>query len=65
MPISQLTKEKKEALEKESEKIKAQIDELQKLTTQNIWLKELNELEIAWNTHKQIVEYDIENDGKK
>ena len=65
MPISQLTKEKKEALEKESEKIKAQIDELQKITPQNIWLKELNELEIAWNTHKQIVENDIENDGKK
>lgn len=57
MPISQLTKEKKEKLEKEAEKLKMEIEKLKKTPIYKIWMNELEELEEEWNKYqKEILE---------
>lgn len=64
MPISQLTMEKKEALEKEVKILKDKIDNLKDMSIVTIWENELNELLIEWNKHKIMIEEDYENDLK-
>jgi DNA topoisomerase-2 len=64
MPISQLTMEKKENLEKEVAVLKNKIDELKDMSIIKIWENELNELLVEWNKHKQMIEEDYINDLK-
>ena len=64
MPISQLTMEKKEALEKEVKLLKDKIDNLKDMSIVSIWENELNDLLIEWNKHKIMIEEDYENDLK-
>ena len=69
MPIHQLTYEKKQALEKEAEKLNLMINELKKKQIHNIWEEELNEVEKSWENHlkeiKQIYEEDLNEISKK
>ena len=64
MPISQLTLEKKENLEKEVGKLEIKINELKEISILKIWENELNELLIEWNNHKEMIEEDYMNDLK-
>jgi len=64
MPISQLTLEKKENLEKEVEKLEIKIKELKEMSIIKIWENELQELLIEWNNHKEMIEEDYMNDLK-
>jgi DNA topoisomerase-2 len=64
MPISQLTLEKKENLEKEVEKLEIKINELKEMSIIKIWENELQELLIEWNKHKEMIEEDYNNDLK-
>lgn len=62
MPMSQLTYEKKNQLEKEVENLRIKIEELKNKSIQQIWLDELNELMTEWIKHKTLIEEDYEND---
>ena len=62
MPISKLTLEKKENLEKEVAKLKNKIDELKEMSIIKIWQNELEELLAEWNNHKAFIEEDYLND---
>jgi DNA gyrase/topoisomerase IV subunit B len=62
MPISQLTYEKKQSLEKEANKLDMEIKALRAKPVQHIWMEELNELNAAWETHKSEVEAEYEAD---
>ena len=62
MPISQLTFEKKQALEKEAHKLDTEIRALRAKPVQHIWKEELEELSAAWEAHKSVIEADIEAD---
>lgn len=62
MPIYQLTKEKKEALEKEAEDLKAKMEGLQATPIQHIWKKELEELKAEWEGFHRTVLEDYEAD---
>jgi DNA topoisomerase-2 len=64
MPISQLTIEKKENLEKEVEKLKNSIDNLKQTSIMDIWENELKVLLDEWIKHKQDILEDYENDLK-
>jgi DNA topoisomerase-2 len=64
MPISQLTLEKKENLEKEVLKLKNKINELKDMSIIKIWETELQELLTEWNNHKKTIEEDYMNDLK-
>ena len=64
MPISQLTTEKKENLEKEVAKLKLEIDELKETSIIDIWEKELKLLLDEWIKHKNDILEDYENDLK-
>ena len=64
MPISQLTMEKKEILEKEVKLLKDKIDNLKDMSIVSIWENELNELLVEWNKHKMMIVEDYENDLK-
>ena len=64
MPISQLTLEKKENLEKEVGKLQIKINELKDMSIIKIWENELELLLIEWNSHKQTIEDDYMNDLK-
>jgi len=64
MPISQLTLEKKENLEKEVGKLEIKINELKDMSIIKIWEIELQELLIEWNSHKENIEEDYMNDLK-
>jgi hypothetical protein len=58
MPISQLTFEKKQALEKEADKLNQEIRALRAKPVQRIWLEELTELSAAWDEFKHASEAD-------
>jgi DNA topoisomerase-2 len=62
LPISQLTKERKETLEKEALKIKEEIDILKAKKPQDIWFKELDDLEKQWILYKDSVDDDYKKD---
>ena len=64
MPISQLTLEKKENLEKDVIKLKTKIDNLKDMSITKIWELELKELLIEWDNHKKFIEDDYLNDLK-
>jgi len=64
MPISQLTLEKKENLEKDVIKLKTKIDNLKDMSITKIWELELKELLIEWDNHKKLIEDDYLNDLK-
>jgi DNA topoisomerase-2 len=64
MPISQLTLEKKENLEKDVIKLKTKIDNLKDMSITKIWELELKELLIEWDNHKKTIEDDYLNDLK-
>jgi DNA topoisomerase-2 len=64
MPISQLTNEKKEHLEKEVAKLKLDIDELKDTSIIDIWENELKLLLEEWIKHKNDILEDYENDSK-
>ena len=63
MPISQLTMDRKNILEKEVNELKNKLDILKKTNIQNIWLSELEELNIKWLDHKNKIENDYINDN--
>lgn len=67
MPISQLTFEKKQALEKEANKLKQLIVDLRSKPIQRIWNEELDELNNVWQQHYDtiIAEYDADRSGVK
>ena len=62
LPISQLTLEKKENLEKDVINLKTKIDNLTEMSIIEIWELELNELLIEWFNHKKEIEDDYIND---
>lgn len=62
MPISQLTTEKKEELEKEVAKLKNEIEELKNTSIINIWENELKILLNEWHKHKTEILEDYAND---
>lgn len=62
MPMSQLTYEKKNQLEKEVEDLRTKIEALKNKSIQQIWLDELNELMTEWLNHKTLIQEDYEND---
>ena len=64
MPIHQLTFEKKQALEKEANSIKMQIEELKAKPLQKIWYDELQEFKAAWLEHKALIEDEYDADRK-
>lgn len=66
MPISQLTYEKKTALEKEAKELEMEIKALKEKPLHAIWNEELDRLESAWKDHKKLIEELMEaNDGDK
>jgi DNA topoisomerase-2 len=62
MPISQLTYDRKIILEKEVAELAKKLDELKKTSIEQIWKKELEELQEAWINHKDTIERDYNND---
>jgi DNA topoisomerase II len=56
MPISQLTYEKKTALEKEAKELEMAIKALKEKPIHIIWNEELDNLEKAWKQHKAVIE---------
>jgi DNA topoisomerase-2 len=62
MPISQLTYDRKIILEKEVAELAKKLDELKKTSIEQIWKKELEELQEAWINHKDTIERDYDND---
>lgn len=62
MPISQLTYDRKIILEKEVTELAKKLDELKKTSIEQIWKKELEELQEAWINHKDTIEMDYNND---
>jgi DNA gyrase/topoisomerase IV subunit A len=66
MPISQLTFEKKTALEKEAQELEMEIKALKEKAIHTIWNEELDKLEVAWKDHKKMIEdLLLANDGDK
>lgn len=64
MPIYQLTYEKKQALEKEAEKLHEMIGKLRKTAITTTWKKELQELTKAWTQHEEMILEEYEADRK-
>jgi DNA topoisomerase-2 len=62
MPIHHLTFEKKQALEKEAEKLDAAIKALRAKPIQHIWRDELREFAAAWDRHREAVDAEYEAD---
>tara|TARA_Y100000385_G_C13104252_1_gene646537 strand:- start:3765 stop:5570 length:1806 start_codon:yes stop_codon:yes gene_type:complete len=62
MSISSLTKEKKDKLEKEKQKMETEIDRLRKKPIYKIWYEELDELEEEWNKYKEEILEDYKLD---
>ena len=62
MPISQLTTEKKEELEKDVAKLKEEIEELKNTSIIIIWENELKNLLNEWHKHKIDILEDYTND---
>jgi len=64
LPISQLTTEKKENLEKEVKKLENEIKDLRKTSIMDIWENELLILLEEWIKHKNEILEDYDNDLK-
>jgi DNA topoisomerase II len=59
MPIHQLTKEKKEKLEREAKDLNMQIQSLKKKAVTTLWEEELTEFSTAWESYKSKYEDDM------
>jgi DNA topoisomerase-2 len=64
LPISQLTADKKESLEKEVKKLEEEIKELERTSIIQIWEDELQILLEEWMNYKKEILEDYENDLK-
>lgn len=62
MPISQLTYDRKEILEKEYNELNDKLKNLKNTNIEDIWLNDLNELEKEWDIHKDNILKEYEND---
>ena len=62
MPISQLTLERKEVLEKQVETLKSELETLRNTSILDIWKQELDELMVEWKSHRKLIEEEHEND---
>lgn len=64
MPISQLTYDRKIILEKEVADIANKLNDLRGTSVEQIWKQELEELQEAWDIHRDTIEKDYDNDSK-
>jgi DNA topoisomerase-2 len=64
MPISQLTYDRKIILEKEVEDVGNKLNNLKNTNIEDLWLSDLQELEVAWDEHKSMIELELDNDSK-
>ena len=62
MPISQLTYDRKIILEKEVDVLSKLLNDLKNTRIEDLWLADLNELQKAWNEHRETVLNEYEND---
>jgi DNA topoisomerase-2 len=62
MPISQLTFERKKMLEKDVEELSNKLNVLKNTSIEKIWKSELLELQAVWNSHRDSVIEDYNND---
>lgn len=62
MPISQLTYDRKIILEKEVQELNNQLNKLTNTKIEDLWLSDLNDLEKAWNEHRDVTLKEYEND---
>ena len=64
MPISQLTFDRKIILEKEVNDLNTNLNNLRNNRIEDLWLSDLDELENAWNEHRDIILKEYDNDRK-
>jgi DNA topoisomerase-2 len=64
MPISQLTFDRKIILEKEVDDLNNNLNNLRNNRIEDLWLSDLNELENAWNEHRELILKEYDNDRK-
>jgi len=64
MPISQLTFDRKIILEKEVNDLNTNLNNLRNNRIEDLWLSDLEELENAWNEHRDIILKEYDNDRK-
>ena len=62
LPISQLTYDRKIILEKEFNEINDKLKILRNTNIEDLWLKDLTELEKEWESHKDLILKEYEND---
>lgn len=63
MPISQLTYERKNILDKQVKDLENTIETLKKTSIFKIWINELDTLLLGWNEHKTLIENDYKKDN--
>jgi len=64
MPISQLTFDRKIILEKEVDDLNNNLNNLRNKRIEDLWLSDLDDLENAWNEHRDIILKEYDNDRK-
>ena len=64
MPISQLTYDRKIILEKEFNDLDTKLKSLKNTNIEDLWLNDLTELEEVWNSHRDNIITEYENDLK-
>jgi DNA topoisomerase-2 len=64
MPISQLTFDRKIILEKEVNDLNTNLNKLRNNRIEDLWLYDLDELENAWNEHRELILKEYDNDRK-
>jgi DNA topoisomerase-2 len=62
LPISQLTYDRKIILEKEFNELNDKLKILRNTNIEDLWLKDLTELEKEWESHKDLILKEYEND---
>jgi len=62
LPISQLTYDRKMILEKEFKELNDKLNILRNTNIEDLWLKDLTELEKEWENHKDLILKEYEND---
>jgi len=64
MPISQLTFDRKIILEKEVDDLNNNLNNLRNKRIEDLWLSDLDDLENAWNEHRELILKEYDNDRK-
>jgi len=64
MPISQLTFDRKIILEKEVDDLNNNLNNLRNKRIEDLWLSDLDDLENAWNEHRDLILKEYDNDRK-